>query len=454
MKPFWRRKRRNDEDSAAEASAEQSSIEAGESDAESATAGVDALLRKVPHADRFTFQDLVAEATADIGSRPGRLIMTTVGTVLGIGALVATIGFAQTTAGQIASQFDAVAATQVIVKPAEARTGGGKSAATGRLPWDAPKRVESLVGVEDAALLAKVSLGDDETITAVPITDPSAAQTAAPSLVASSSGLLATVRGKVTTGRMFDDGHDVRHDRVAVLGAGVAEDLNIQRIDRQPSIFIAGIPYAVIGIVDDFQRRSDLRDAVIIPMQSAVADFSLGAPEELQIRIQVGAGPQVAEQATLALAPNDPSTLKASAPPKQSDLAGNVQADVNFVFLILGGIVLLAGALGIANVTLLNVSERVGEIGLRRALGATRRQIASQFMLESVVIGLVGGLIGASLGVLSIVVVSLLQQWTPVVDPLIALAGAVLGAVVGWGAGWYPARRAARVEPVTALRGA
>lgn len=425
-----------------------------ETDAEGQTAGVGELLRKVPHADRFTFQDLVAESTADIGSRPGRLVMTTIGTVLGIGALVATIGFAQTTATQIASQFDAVAATQVVVKPAQGRTGTGQATAAGRLPWDAVKRVERLVGVEEAALIATVKLSDGGTITAVPIIDPSAPQTAAPTLIGATAELLGTVRGTVLTGRMFDDGHDARADRVVVLGAGAAEKLNVSRVDRQPAVFIDGIPYAVIGIVDDFQRRSDLRDAVIVPLQSAVNDFGVAAPEELQVRIMVGAGPQVASQATLALAPNEPETLEAAAPPTRSDLAGNVQADVNFVFLILGGIVLLAGALGIANVTLLNVSERVGEIGLRRALGATRRQIAAQFMLESVVIGLVGGLIGASIGVVSIVVVSLLQQWTPVVDPWVAVAGALLGAVVGWAAGWYPARRAARVEPVTALRGA
>lgn len=416
---------------------------------------VSELLPPVPRADRFTFQDLVAEATADIGSRPGRLVMTIVGTVLGVGALVATVGFAQTTAGQIASKFDAVAATQVIVKPGTVTTGsGGQTGATGRLPWDAPERVKRLVGVVDAALLADVSLGEGETITAVPIQDPSAPKQSPPDLVASSADLITALRGNIVTGRMFDEGHDQRADRVAVLGAGVAEDLHVTQVGNQPSIFIGGIPYAVIGIVDDFQRRSDLQDAVIIPIQSAVNDFGVVAPKELQIHIEVGAGPQVAAQSVVALAPNNPESLTAAAPPERSELASSVQADVNFVFLILGGIVLLAGALGIANVTLLNVTERVGEIGLRRALGATRRQIAAQFMLESVVIGLVGGLMGASIGVLSIVAVSLAQGWTPVVDPLIAIAGALLGALVGWGAGWYPARRAARVEPVTALRGA
>jgi putative ABC transport system permease protein len=97
--------------------------------------------------------------------------------------------------------------------------------------------------------------------------------------------------------------------------------------------------------------------------------------------------------------------------------------------------------------------ERVGEIGLRRALGATKRDIARQFIVESAVIGLLGGLIGSALGVLAVVVVSLLQGWTPILDPFVAVGAALLGIVVGLAAGAYPAVRASNIEPITALRG-
>ncbi|WP_456287090.1 ABC transporter permease [Microbacterium sp. JZ70] len=412
------------------------------------------LVRPVARADRFTASDLFLEATTDIGSRPGRLIMTILGTVLGIGSLVATWGFAQTAAAQIASQFDAVAATQVSIAPAEASSGpDGRTGALGTIPWDAPDRLELLAGAEAAALISEVPL-EEAAITAVPLNDPSAPATAPPPLMATSAGLLDVVRGEMLTGRMFDEGHDVRGDRVAVLGARAAERLSIARVDRQPSIFIDGLAYAVIGIVGETQTRGELRDAVIIPDGAARADFSLPAPAEAVVRIAVGAGPQIADQAPLALAPDAPDTLDVRAPSAGSDLGDAVQSDVNIVFVIVGAVSLLAGGLGIANVTLLSVMERVGEIGLRRALGATRRQIAAQFTVESIVIGLLGGLIGAALGVLSVVVVAATQQWTAVVDPLVACAGVVLGAVVGWLSGWYPARRAARVEPVNALRGA
>lgn len=409
----------------------------------------------IAHADRFTFQDLVAEATADIGSRPARLVMTMLGTVLGIASLVATLGFAQTAAMQVASLFAGSASTQVVVKPATASAGKDKaSVATAQLPWDSPHRVALLVGVENAALISTVSLAEKETITAVPVNDPSAAAVASPTLYATSSELLDTAEGELVTGRFFDAGHDERGDRVAVLGQRAAEGMGINRVDSQPSIFIGGISYAVIGIVDGIERRSELLDSVIIPNGAARADFGLKAAEELSIRILVGAGPQVAEQSVLALLPDAPDSLEARAPAASSDLSQNVQSDVNVVFLILGVIALLAGGLGIANVTLLSVMERVGEIGLRRALGATRRQIGAQFMVESIIIGFIGGLIGSALGVLAVIVVAVVQGWTPVTEPWVAAAGAVLGALVGWGSGWYPARRAARIEPVAALRGA
>jgi putative ABC transport system permease protein len=340
----------------------------------------------------------------------------------------------------------------VVVEPATARGNDGTERPTSVLPWDSPQRVERLAGVESAGLVAEIDV-KEQRVTSVPVNDPSAPATVSPAVVGTSSGLLEAVRGDVVTGRFFDAGHDERGDRVAVLGVRAAEQLGINRVDSQPSIFIGDVPYTVIGIIEKVQRRADLLDSVILPMGTARADFGVAAPVELQVHIAVGAGSLVERQAPIALDPNAPENFTVQAPSGASDLRDNVQADINVVFLILGGIALLAGGLGIANVTMLSVMERIGEIGLRRALGATRRDIASQFMVESVVIGLLGGLIGSALGVFAVVGVAVMQGWTPILDPWLAIGSALLGAVVGLAAGAFPARRASNIEPITALRG-
>lgn len=141
MRVPWRLRRKEAAlpDDPDQADADQADAEGAAADGTGADGAEAPLVPAVRHADRFTFQDLVAEATADIGSRPARLVMTILGTVLGIASLVATIGFAQTAAAQIARQFDGAAATQVVVTAAQAQTGAqNRTVAAGRLPWDSP----------------------------------------------------------------------------------------------------------------------------------------------------------------------------------------------------------------------------------------------------------------------------------------------------------------------------
>ena len=395
-------------------------------------------------------RDLTREAFEGVGSRPSRLAITLLGTVLGIASLVATIGFAQTASGQIAQQFDALAATRVVVEPGTSKAPGGKERATAHIPWDSPARVRELAGVEYSAVIAK--LPADLRVDAVRVTDPSAPAQSSPAVTAVSPELLDVVDGEIRTGRFFDEGHDRRGDRVVVLGAEAAERLGINRVTNQPAVFIDDRAYTVIGILDSVGARKQLLDSVLVPAGTARAQLGLTAAESLDIRIRVGAGSVVARQAPIALNPSAPDAFKVQAPGDAGSLKEGVESDVNVLFLAIGIVALIGGGIGIANVTLLSVSERRGEIGLRRALGATTGDIGRQFVLESITTGVLGGLIGVVVGLFALLGVCLVQQWTPVLAAWAAPVGVAVGALVGLAAGGYPALKAARIEPVDALR--
>lgn len=401
---------------------------------------------------RFSFRDLVAEAVSGMLARPGRTVLTILGTVLGVAALVATLGLAKTAGNQIVTRFDALAATSVSVSNRTDGFFGGPSVDISLIPWDAEDRLVRLNGVVAAGTLTLVDTGG-ELVSSVPINDPLGQSEFAIDVIATSPGLLDAVVGELATGRYFDAGHSERGDPVAVLGAAAARRLNITRVDQQPAIFIGDTTLVVIGIVDSVAREASLLNSIIIPDGTAQRLFGTQAPAEVRIRTELGAAQLIGEQAPIALAPNDPGALRVAVPPEPRAVKSGVEEDVNTLFLVLGGVSLLVGAIGIANVTLVSVLERVGEIGLRRAVGAARRHIAAQFLVESAAMGFVGGVIGAAVGVLVIVAVSANRQWTPVLDAGVPFVAPIVGAVVGLIAGLYPSWRASSLEPVDALRG-
>src|SRR3954466_4520178 len=182
---------------------------------------------------RIRSRDLASEALAGLIARPARVVLTVLGTVIGVGALVATLGLSKTASNQIVGHFDKVSATDVVVSPS-ARAGG---AAGATLPWDAEARLRRLNGVAAAGTLADVDVRG-ELVRSVPVNDPLAAGATQLPMKAASPGLFRAIHAELSAGLFFDAGHSARADRVVVLGINAARRVGIDRVDDQPAVFI------------------------------------------------------------------------------------------------------------------------------------------------------------------------------------------------------------------------
>jgi macrolide transport system ATP-binding/permease protein len=395
----------------------------------------------------IALRDLLNEAIAGMFARPWRMVLTMLGIVIGLTALVATIGLSGTANNRIISQFDELAATGILITSRSGPTGVDPTS----IPWDAAARLRRLNGVVAAGTLSEVSIGDT-LVSSSPVKDPRGQTAFSLGVKAASPDLYAAVRAELEVGRFPDQGHSDRRDRVAVLGPSAALRLGIVSLDQLPAIAIGDKLYLVIGILRGVGRQPDLLGSVIIPEGTAQHDFGLAGPGAVVVETRIGAASLIVQQAPLALRPDNPRVLRIEVPPEPQRVRDAVQEDLNVTFLLLGGLSLIVGAIGIANIMLVSVIERIGEIGLRRAIGATRGHIATQFLLESASMGVIGGILGASLGVLIVVAVSAYQVWTPVLDPAAPFLSPLVGGGIGLVSGTYPALRAARLEPVEAFR--
>ena len=410
---------------------------------------------------RLTARDATAEAVAGIVQRPGRAVLTMLGTVLGVGAFVAVLGLTATGAGQISRQFTVLEDTTVTVEdngPANNVAPPGANPAIG-FPADADAVADHINGVTAAGVWWPVSLPQGTSFTGSLALSATASQTT--NLLAASPGAAAAMGLTMVAGSTLTSYENDTSQHVAVIDTTTAAELGIavSRLASHPAVFVDGIAYTVVGIYSSAQRVVTDESAMLIPENTARGDFGnpqpgIGNQNEAQMVVatRIGAAQAVARQIAAAERPADPARLVVTSPPNPQNLQSQVSGDLAGLFLILALISLLIGAVGIANTTLVAVLERTEEIGLRRAVGARPRHIAAQFLAESTALGTLGGLIGTCIGVGTVVIFAAVKDWTAVLNPAYTLPAPLIGSVVGFLAGAYPALRAARTSPLAALR--
>ena len=385
--------------------------------------------------------DLIHLGTLGLRTRRARTALSCLGIAIGIAAMVAVVGISGSSRANLVAELDRLGTGLLTVQPGQAF--GGDAAV---LPLASPGMVRRIEGVEEVTATGSVVDASVFRTDRVP-----AVQSGGIGVRAVHPGLLAALGGSLRSG-VFLNAATVRYPAV-VLGSGTAAQLGIDAVLPRSRIWIGNRWFTLVGILDPLPLAPELDGAALIgyPIAGRLLGFD-GSIGTLYLRARPSLVPQVRNLLPATVSPVHPEEVLVSRPSEV--LAARSATDHAFTGLLLGlgAVALIVGGIGIANVMVIAVLERRSEIGLRRALGATRGHIATQFITEAFVLSALGGLAGVLLGELATIVYASSRSWGLSV-PLYAAAGGLAAAVLtGVVAGSYPAMRAARLAPTDALR--
>jgi putative ABC transport system permease protein len=390
---------------------------------------------------RIAPHELFWVALQGLRQRRLRAALSALGIAIGIGAMVAVVGVSASSQATLLATIDKLGTNLLTVTPGTTFFGSNEV-----LPNTAVPMIKHMSAVNQASAVYQVS---GATILRTPYV-PSE-QTGGIGVDAADPGLLSAVGGQLATGQFLNAAN--QNYPTVVLGAQAAQTLQIPSVNGHIQVFLGGTWFNVIGVLKPVILDPDLDSTAFIGLPVAERLFQQAPnPSEIYVRANVN---QVTQVSNLLVATADPQNSDGVDVSRPSDvLEARAAAKGQFTTLLLGlgAVALLVGAIGIANIMVISVLERRGEIGLRRALGATRRHISSQFLAESALLAALGGIAGLGLGALATWIYSLSQN-QPMVIPVYALIAApAAGLVIGALAGVYPASKAARLSPTEALR--
>jgi putative ABC transport system permease protein len=353
--------------------------------------------------------------------------------------MVAVLGISESSKADLLTQLDRLGTNLLRVAPGQSFMGDDVT-----LPEDAPSMLRRVSGVESVAATAGVG---GVTVRRSPYIDPD--ETGGISVAAADPSLRAAVGATLAHGT-FLNAATARYPTV-VLGAEAAATLGIA--DTGSRVWIGDRWFTVIGILDRVTLAEQLDTSALIGFEVAESLFDAdGTASTVYVRVDQDRVESVRSLLGATANPEKPEEVEVSRPSDALEARAAAKTAFTSLFLGLGAVALLVGGVGIANVMVISVLERRSEIGLRRALGATQRNVGVQFLAESLLLAALGGACGTLLGALVTLGYATHENWSTAL-PAIALAGGVLVAVVAGGvAGLYPALRAARLSPTEALR--